>query len=232
MSDEKYCYPDSNVLKNKYDIRDLEELHKKECFTSAGRIVEMRLKPVSGNFDLKHLQAIHRRMFSDMYDWAGEIRTIDIAKSNLFCLSQNIYSFAEDVFGFIRGNKYFIGDDLETAIRGLARSACYINDLHPFREGNGRSQRQFIQDLGIACGIFLDYRKTNAEETMDAAKQSFGSNFTPFAKIFRRVSSAVPAEDQEDFLNAVSPRAYSAYKDLQQKDKLPEREKEFVNLSE
>lgn len=63
MSDELYCYPGSNVLKNKMGIRDMEQLHEMERKLTMLRILELLDKPVRGTFDLKHLQAIHAYIF-------------------------------------------------------------------------------------------------------------------------------------------------------------------------
>lgn len=85
MADELYCYPGSIVLKNKMGIRDMEQLHETERKLTMLRILELLDKPVRGAFDLRHLQAIHAYIFRDVYDWAGELRKVDIAKGNMFC---------------------------------------------------------------------------------------------------------------------------------------------------
>ena len=85
MPDELYCYSGSNVLKNKMGIRDKERLYETERKLTMLRIMELLDKPVRGALDLKHLQAIHAYIFQDVYDWAGELRKVDIAKGNMFC---------------------------------------------------------------------------------------------------------------------------------------------------
>lgn len=86
MSDTKYCYPGSNVLVNKLDIRDPNKLQIFERKLTMLRLLELIDKPIEGKFDFKHLQAIHAYIFfQDMYDWAGKIRTVDISKGNTFC---------------------------------------------------------------------------------------------------------------------------------------------------
>jgi cell filamentation protein len=97
MSDNKYCYPDSDVLINKLDIRDLEKLHVFERRLTMLRLLELMDKPVGGKFDFKHLQAIHKYIFQDIYDWAGKVRTVDIAKGNMFCNVKFIDSQADEM---------------------------------------------------------------------------------------------------------------------------------------
>ena len=82
MSDLIYCYPESNVLKNKLNIRDVERLRKAERILVSLRLNDLLEEPILGRFDLMHLQQIHHYLFQDIYTWAGEIRTVDIAKSN------------------------------------------------------------------------------------------------------------------------------------------------------
>ncbi len=90
MSDHIYCYPNSDVLINKLNIRDNDILSEAERRLTMLRISDLIDNPIKGEFDLKHLQTIHKYIFQDIYDWAGEIRTVDIAKQNMFCKVQYI----------------------------------------------------------------------------------------------------------------------------------------------
>lgn len=67
--DAKYCYPGTNVLKNKLDIRDLDTLHEAERDYSAVRQAELVGQGVTGDFSFKHLCSIHKHLFSDVYSW-------------------------------------------------------------------------------------------------------------------------------------------------------------------
>ena len=78
MSDTIYCYPDSDVLINKMDIRDQAKLEEAERRLTMFRMSDLLDVPVKGDFDLDHLKSIHRYLFQDLYSWAGEIRTVDI----------------------------------------------------------------------------------------------------------------------------------------------------------
>ncbi|NYB75335.1 Fic family protein [Sedimentibacter hydroxybenzoicus DSM 7310] len=84
MSDQIYCYPNSGALINKLNIRDCDILSEAERKLTMLRISDLIDNPIKGEFDLKHLQTIHKYIFQDIYDWAGEIRTVDIAKQNMF----------------------------------------------------------------------------------------------------------------------------------------------------
>ena len=96
--DNIYCYPDSSVLRNKLNIHNKEQLLAAEIKLAAIRLYQLQEQPVHGNFDFNHLCRIHEHIFQDLYDWAGEIRTVNIAKTNMFCLVQHIQAYAQTIF--------------------------------------------------------------------------------------------------------------------------------------
>lgn len=118
MPDKIYCYPDSDVLKNRMGIRDKEQLGRLEQRLTMLRILELVDKPIQGKFDLKHLQAIHKYIFQDVYEWAGKTRKVDIAKGNMFCNVKFIESQAEEIFGKLKKENYLQGlDEKEISLR-------------------------------------------------------------------------------------------------------------------
>lgn len=98
MSDNIYCYPESDVLVNKLNIKDRDELFEAEKQLTFVRLQELQLNPIEGKFDFDHLKAIHRYIFQDLYDWAGEERTVEIGEGNLFCTTAYIQEYARAVF--------------------------------------------------------------------------------------------------------------------------------------
>ncbi len=90
--DGTYCYPGSSVLRNRFNIRDETTLRKFEWHIVALRMSEMDSGEIGfgKRFDARHLRSIHRLLFSDIYEWAGNYRTVDISKGVQFCLSQYI----------------------------------------------------------------------------------------------------------------------------------------------
>ena len=128
--DSKYCYEGTDILINKLNIKDDDKLFEVERKLTALRLKDLYKKPIKGYFDLAHLQAIHRFLFQDLYDWAGEIRDVDIAKSNLFCLTQFIHSFANDIFTGLKKENYLKNLDKEEFSKRCAYYFCEINALH------------------------------------------------------------------------------------------------------
>lgn len=139
MADKAYCYPNTDILRNKLDIQDADELLETEIELTSNRLIELQKRPESGCFDLQHLQRIHRHIFQDLFDWAGEIRTVDIAKGSLFCPAWNIHGYAQNVFRNFYGECMAAKEDKRRFVKTLAAHYADMNALHPFREGNGRS---------------------------------------------------------------------------------------------
>src|SRR5947199_226392 len=84
MSSDPYVYPGTTVLKNIPGIRNQEILDRFEADRVGQRSLELIERPLSGLFDIEHLQGIHRYLFQDVYEWAGDFRTVDIAKGNSY----------------------------------------------------------------------------------------------------------------------------------------------------
>lgn len=83
--DIRYCYPNSNVLKDKLGIKDSDRLKEAELEITSLKIAKARIQKVNGNFDFEHLKHLHKYIFEDIYDWAGKVRWVNIAKGNMFC---------------------------------------------------------------------------------------------------------------------------------------------------
>ncbi len=168
--DKVYCYPDTDVLENRLNIRDGGKLLAAEIQLVSIRLYQLYEQPIHGNFDLKHLCSIHQHIFQDIYEWAGLLRTVDIAKGNsLFCPAWNIYGYAGNIFDGFYKNCMNARDDTQKFVTTFAAYYADLNALHPFREGNGRSQREFARELCLECGYALDLRHTDHKEMIAAS---------------------------------------------------------------
>ncbi len=114
-----YCYKGTDVLINKLNITNDEDLFNAERELVSLRTYELNENPLKGNFDFKYLKDIHKYLFQDVYRWAGDIRNCNIAKQDLFCLTEHIESFSNDIFNKLKKEKYFINYDNETTIDKL-----------------------------------------------------------------------------------------------------------------
>lgn len=187
---DPYCYPGTDILRNKPDIRDKERLWQFEFRKTAERSMELQESPVVGRFDLAHLQAIHSYLFQDLYAWAGKIRTVDIFKgSTFFAHHAAIQNYADkQVFPAIARDKLLVALDKPIFVKRLAYHFAEINALHPFREGNGRSTRQFVEQLARHAGFDLDYTKVAQNDWVDAAIARFSGNLVPMENVFTMIT--------------------------------------------
>ncbi|MFC0930262.1 Fic/DOC family protein [Pasteurella multocida] len=161
---------ENGVLKNKLGVKTQSELDDKEKDITAFRIAQLRNKPIQGNFDLKHLQDIHRFIFSPIYDWAGEIRDGTLSKGDtVFTYPERIAPEINKLLANLKTENYL--EDLpQTEV--TKRLAYYLGELnvhHPFREGNGRTQRVFISDLAERAGYKLNLLNIPQNEMIEAS---------------------------------------------------------------
>ena len=184
MGDLIYCYPDSDVLKNKLGIINQEKLHEVERKLTAIRINDLIRKPYRGRFDLDHLRGIHFTIFQDLYTWAGELRKIDISKGNMFCRAMFLENQSDIVFGAIRRDGYLEGLAYDQFVKRLAYHFSEINALHPFREGNGRTQREFIRELALYNHYAIDFSKATEQEMLDASVEAFLCKYEKMEELF------------------------------------------------
>ena len=164
-----YCYPGTEVLKNKLNIHKREDLLFYETKITAAKLLSLRRKGVTGDFSVKHLKQIHYTLFEDIYPFAGEFRTENIAKGS--------FRFAEWEYIEEQCNILLERLQKENTLQGLNKRAfvgrlsfymAELNVLHPFREGNGRTIREFIRQLALKNGYTLNLTKVDAKTILEA----------------------------------------------------------------
>lgn len=167
------CYPDTAVLINKLDIRDDAVLAAAEAEIVSARIAEWSTAPFVKTFDFNHYKAIHAHLFSDLYDWAGQIRTIDLSKKGTrFCPATEIESRAALIFARLRQLNFLKDMEHSDFVEELTDFYCSTNELHPFREGNGRTQRLFLSQLTTNAGYTLNFSDMDGDLLMIATIQA------------------------------------------------------------
>ena len=165
-----YCYPDSNVLKNKLNIRDNKLLKTAEEEITLIKQMELLKKPIKGNFTKAHLMNIHKFIFEDIYSFAGKIRREQISKADtLFYPPDLIDRELDKVFAKIKEKNMITETDEEKVFDNLAYVMAELNIIHPFREGNGRSIREFIRLMAKRMGYDLNWGNVDKEELLEAS---------------------------------------------------------------
>lgn len=185
MSDSDYCYPpDFTVLRNKLNIRDLQTLESAERQFVAQRLLEAI---PTGDFDLDHLKAIHHHLFQDIYEWAGEVRTVEIEKGgNQFQPRRFIETGMAVVHRRIVRAGYFRGSSPDQFASGAGPIMGDVNYIHPFREGNGRTQLQYLKRLAGQAGHAIDLTRLDRYAWMDASRRSHGGDHGAIGQWFLR----------------------------------------------
>jgi len=165
-----YCYPDSNVLKNKLNIRDNKLLKTAEEEITLIKQMELLKNPIKGNFSKAHLMNIHKFIFEDMYSFAGKIRREQISKADTMFYPPNLIDRELDkVFAKIKEKNMLRETDEEKVFDNLAYVMAELNIIHPFREGNGRSIREFIRLMAKRMGYDLNWGNADKEELLEAS---------------------------------------------------------------
>jgi len=187
MTLDPYIDPTTRVLINKLGIVDAEKLRQAVADISAARLDELAAKPLRGLYDLAHLRAFHRRIFGDVFPWAGQIRTIQIFKETGFYLPQNIESYAAGEFAKLARENYLRGLVQREFAERIAYYHAEINEMHPFREGNGRAQRAFLRQLARDAGYDLDWTVVEAEDNTNAAIAAHKGDLGPLQRILNDI---------------------------------------------
>lgn len=183
---DPYVDQKSGVLKNRLGIVDDAILQRVEASLTFLRSYEVARTPVQGAFDLAHLQAIHKRLFGDIYDWAGQIRTVDISKGNTrFASFQQIESYAPEITRPLQRERYLRGLDIDMFCQRAGHYLGEFNVLHPFREGNGRSIREFISQLARDAGYALNWTGIEQAEMIQASIEAYQGDSSHLARIIR-----------------------------------------------
>jgi cell filamentation protein len=169
MPDEPYTDPVTGALRNKLGLSTPADLEIAEREITHAALIFLKEAPATATYDLTHLRTIHRRIFGDIYDWAGQIRTVAIAKGSWFCLPQYIESAAADIFRTLHNENLLRGLPKDAFTGRLTYYLGEINAVHPFREGNGRAQRAFLEQLAGDAGFILDWQHLDADRNIAAS---------------------------------------------------------------
>jgi cell filamentation protein len=179
--DDPYCYPGTSVLKDLPGLRTQAELDVFEAVATTKRAEEPL--PV-GRLNHTHYRAIHRHLFQDAYSWAGRLRRVRVTKgNNTFCFPENIGREMKELFGWLESENHLRDLDSETFAAKAAHMLAELNAIHPFREGNGRTQNVFLDVLAARAGHPLDFERLYPPDMLQAMIASFGGDEQPLAKL-------------------------------------------------
>jgi cell filamentation protein len=175
VANDPYCYNGSGVLVNKLNI-------------TAEKTLEDAVRYQPPPYNLDYFRLLHRVLFKDLYDWAGDIRTVDIAKGGTrFCTCSRVVPEIDKLFLSLANENWLMGLTKLKLSEKLAECYCEFNMIHPFREGNGRVQRVFFEHLALSAGYELDWFDVTSDEWIQANIDGVAVNYSPMEAIFSRV---------------------------------------------
>lgn len=182
------CYPGTTVLRNLMDLHDQEDLDE---FEVAMFVIRSEETWPEGVLDYDHYRALHRHLFQDVYAWAGEIRTIRIGKGgNWFCYPEYIDKEMNRIFSELAAYDHLRGLSPAAFADRAAHVLAEINAVHPFREGNGRTQLAFLSLLAENADMPFNPDALERDRVIAAMIDSFSGQETPLAQLILDIVSA------------------------------------------
>lgn len=201
---DPYIDPQIGDLRNLLGARSPEELKELEPQAVFANELELPEAGIAHSCDLAELCAIHGQLFQGVYDWAGQIRMVDIRKSHdgaeFFLPVAYIQRAAGFVFDELRAERHFVGLAPGQFAKRLAYFYDQLNYIHPFREGNGRAQRVFWSRVGEQAGCEIAWDEVVGEENNEACRIAMengdlGSLETMFGRITQKTHLAKPESE-------------------------------------
>jgi cell filamentation protein len=176
---DPYLDPQTGVLRNNLGIGDPQQLREAEAGLTLAAIQDLGTRFLPGGYDLPHLQAFHKEIFGDLYPWAGQLRTVTIARTDPFCLPQHIEPYAAEVFNALAKEQHLRGLPRGRFVDRLTHYLAEVNAIHPFREGNGRTQRAFFHQLSRDAGWPIDWWDLDSDRNTTASIASLRGDNKP-----------------------------------------------------
>jgi cell filamentation protein len=168
--DRVYCYPNSGSLKNLLNIRDAAELAEVEAYVVALRMAEVLRAPIEFTFSYDYLKDLHKRLFRDVYEWAGTTRQVDLSKGDTrFAVWEQIDVEADRLFASTPAEAPAPASDVRRwFVETAAHFLVELNVVHPFREGNGRTMRVFADLWARSIRLRLAWDNVEPDQVLSA----------------------------------------------------------------
>lgn len=177
---DPYCYPGATVLKNIPDLKTQDTLDAFEAVSTMQRADE----PLpEGRLSVQHYRALHEHLFQDVFSWAGKFRTVRMSKDqSAFCYPEHINREMKLLFADLKNRRFLQALTPATFAVKAAEFLSTLNAIHPFREGNGRTQTLFLALLAYRAGHSLNLERLDAKPFLEAMVSSFRGSLAPLTK--------------------------------------------------
>jgi cell filamentation protein len=186
------------ILRNVPGFTTQAKLDRFEAAEAAEALVKMSADPVEGNFDSAHLKEIHRSIFQNIYPWAGQFRQVNMNRlaSYPFAVVQFMEQNLDSTFSELAAEKHLRGLDVDAFASRAGYYLGELNSIHPFREGNGRTQREFIRQLAAKASYRINWIRVSRGQMYEASieSHSFGKNAAFAALIGKAIEPPRPSD--------------------------------------
>ena len=188
MSMDSYFTPADEILENKLNIHDPAKLAEAESRITAVRNAEILAASPLAPLTFQYLRDIHRHLFSEIYAFAGKVRTVDVVKGDsVFCYVQFIDEEQQRIFSQLQQNFFSTPLARDAFVHHIAEHASNLNALHPFREGNGRAIRCFLTILAQRLGYAIHYHEVEKEALLHADIAAFRGDITLLEGVYATI---------------------------------------------
>ena len=185
------CYEGTTCLVNKLGIRDEKRLAEIEAQVTFAKAVMLEETPIDDDFGFEHFKKIHEFLLCDLYEWAGQVRTVNISKKRTkFLDAASIESIGAKCFAKVKDG-YFENLPFNEFVKRIAEFYNDVNYIHAFREGNGRTQRIYFTQLIRHYGYDINFADVDTDELMIATIQA-SSGVMDFLVDFFENSIVIP----------------------------------------
>jgi cell filamentation protein len=213
MLDDPYIDPRTGIFRNKAGLVTQKELDGFEAEQTWLRLSELAAKPLPGNFDAAHFRDIHRFIFQDVYDWAGELRTMNAPKiegsrATHFTPCREIQAELHFLFDRLAADGLLRGSTRAQFVVKGAALLGELNHIHCFREGNGRAQKCFLEGLALQAGHSLDFSLASRERMIVACIAFDAGNSAPMEHLLTDLGDPVKRRQLSDAIEFLESQRY------------------------
>ncbi|CBI75750.1 Bartonella effector protein (Bep); substrate of VirB T4SS [Bartonella clarridgeiae 73] len=219
-----YNYPNSLTLKNKYGITNHKDFTNKCAHDSAKAAINLRQEEPPKKFDSSYLKYLHKQLFKETFEWAGHTRDLpftfadgtvgvmpEMIRSNwrteqpiIFATGNKVQDGLKNIDKMLIEKNNLQGLSHKEFIENIAEIFACLNYTHPFREGNGRTQRIFCEKLAQAAGYYLDFSVVTKERMSEASiTAAQDSNLEPMKKLFDDISNPIKTAVLKECINSL-----------------------------
>ena len=187
-------YPGSSVPINKAGLKDPEALATFEAAIVRARAIELDEKPISPTFDRAHLKEMHRRLFQDVYAWAGELRSAPFPDRPSVLRSsfnpsptQSVQAFGDAILREVRSDSTLRPLDKESFVTAIASQYDRLSYWRPFASGNSRTLNLFVRQISETAGYRMALSPDIRESLSKALVAASYDELAPMRGVFRSI---------------------------------------------